>query len=536
MSGTGCACGRRGWTCPTGSSTSPGPTGDRPPAAVLKSPAEPGAAADRAGGPVADALPPGPRGGGGAGGVYTRGVGPTPPRGAAVTSPPPDPARCPGTLGRRAFVRAGLGGLWSLGLTDLFRLRAAAGPAAPSSKSVIVLWLWGGPSHMDTFDLKPDAPAEYRGLFRPIPTAASGVRICELLPRLARVADRFALVRSLSHDSPGHVSSTHTVMTGYPGEPAEAPPFKPKYPDFWAVAARALGGRPGGMPPFVVLPRVMYHGAAYLGTDLGPLAVTADPSRPDFGVPGVGADEGVRPRLAGRASLLDQLDAARRALDGNGVPAGADPHRRQALDLLLGDRARAAFDLSREPDRVRDRYGRHPVGQRLLLARRLVEAGVRLVTVDFPCVPGQKAFSWDDHASVWNIFEQMKIRLPVLDQVASALVEDLYARGLDRDVLFVVMGEMSHTPKLSNFKGQPGREHWGRAMSVLLAGGGLRSGQAVGSTTARGEEPKDRPLTPNDLLATWYRFLGVPLDLHFPDRAGRPVAILPHGRPIAELF
>jgi hypothetical protein len=151
-------------------------------------------------------------------------------------------------------------------------------------------------------------------------------------------------------------------------------------------------------------------------------------------------------------------------------------------------------------------------------------------------VPGQKAFSWDDHASVWNIFEQMKIRLPVLDQVASAFIEDLYARGLDREVLFVVMGEMSHTPKLSNHQGQPGREHWGQAMSLLMSGGGLRTGQVIGATNRKGEEPSLRPLTPNDLLATWYRFLGVPLDLQVTDPAGRPTPILPHGRPIEELF
>ena len=168
--------------------------------------------------------------------------------------------------------------------------------------------------------------------------------------------------------------------------------------------------------------------------------------------------------------------------------------------------------------------------------RRLVEAGVRMVTIDFPCVPGQKAFSWDDHASVWNIFEQMKIRLPVMDQVVSALIEDIYARGLDRDVLLLVLGEMSHTPKLSNFKGQPGREHWSRAMSLLVSGGGMRMGQVIGATTAKGEEPKERPLTPSDILATWYRFLGVPLDLVYRDRVDRPIPILPGGKPIQELL
>lgn len=443
-------------------------------------------------------------------------------------------SRCPGTFSRRAFLRSGLAGLCSLGLADLLRLEAAAPPSR--GKSMIVLWLWGGPSHMETFDLKPDAPAEYRGEFKPIRTCVPGVLISEHLPRLAKVADKFALVRSLHHDSPGHVNSTHTLLTGYPGEAIEKPPFRPKYPDVYAVANKVLGERVPGVPPYVSLPRTRYNGAAYLGPALDPLIVSGDPNSPTFHVPGVSLAAGQRPRFAERLDLLQQFDRLRRDLDASGQMPALDEFQQKAASILTGDAARQAFDLTREPDRVRDRYGRHETGQRLLLARRLIEAGARTVTVDFPCVPGQKAFSWDDHASVWNIFEQMKIRLPVLDQMASALIEDLYERGLSRDVLFVVMGEMSHTPKLSNFKGQPGREHWGRAMSVLLAGGGMKMGQAVGSTNHKGEEPRDRPLTPNDLLATWYKFLGVPLDAHFSDHTGRPTPILPHGAPIEELI
>jgi len=216
-------------------------------------------------------------------------------------------------------------------------------------------------------------------------------------------------------------------------------------------------------------------------------------------------------------------------------PHGGNPDGPKAVAMLTGTAARDAFDLGREDPKTRDRYGRHTVGQQCLVARRLVEAGVRLVTVDFPCVPGQKAFSWDDHASVWNIFEQMKIRLPVLDQIVSALVRDIYDRGLQDDVMLVVMGEMSHTPRLSNHEGQPGREHWGRSMSVLLSGGGMPMGQVVGSTNVKGEEPQTRPLAPNDLLATWYKYLGIPGDLHVNDFAGRPTPIVPHGKPIDEL-
>jgi hypothetical protein len=447
--------------------------------------------------------------------------------------------RCPGTFNRRAFLRSGLAGLCSLGLADLFRLQSLArttDKAATSPKSMILLWLWGGPSHLETFDLKPEAPPDYRGDFRPICTNVPGIQISEHLPRLARLADKFALVRSLHHDSPGHINSEHTLLTGHPGELVETPPYRPKYPDFRAVTHKVLGERKPGVPVHVVLPRTHAYGPAYLGPSVDPLVVTGDPNAADFTVPNLTLDAARRPRFAERMELLERFDGLRRDLDASGVMASLDTYNQKAVDLLTRDATGKAFELRHEDPRLRDRYGRHQVGQRCLLARRLVEAGVRLVTVDFPCVPGQKAFSWDDHASVWNIFEQMKIRLPVLDQVVSALIEDLHERGLLDDVLLVVMGEMSHTPKLSNFNGQPGREHWARAMSVFLAGGGLTMGQAVGSTNHKGEEPRDNPVTPNDLLATFYHCLGVPADTSFTDPTGRPVPILPGGGPIKELI
>ncbi|QDV34788.1 DUF1501 domain-containing protein [Tautonia plasticadhaerens] len=453
----------------------------------------------------------------------------------------PFTARCEGTLPRRAFLRASLTGLSTLGLADLLRLEARAGgeggsAAGPrSGPSIIVVWLWGGPSHMETFDLKPEAPEEYRGEFRPIETNVPGMLISEHLPRLSRIADKYALIRSITHDSPGHVNSTHTVLTGYPGELVEAPPHEPKYPDIFQASHAMLPSRLPGLPQWVALPRMRYTGGAYLGESHGPFAVTGDPSRADFDVPALSLDEGPRRRLSARGRLLDDFDRIRRAVDQTGAVDALDAFQRQALTLLTGTTARDAFDLSREDPRLRDRYGRDEIGQRCLLARRLVESGVRLVTIDFPCVPGQKAFSWDDHASVWNIFEQMKIRLPVLDRSVSALIEDVHARGMDRDTMIVVMGEMSHTPKLSNFKGQPGREHWGKAMSVLLSGGGMPMGQVIGATNPRGEEPSDRPFHPSDLLATWYRFLGIDPTATHRDRTGRPIPLLPRGEPIREL-
>lgn len=443
---------------------------------------------------------------------------------------------CRGTMPRRAFLRTGLTGLSTLGLAELLAARARAGDSSATGPSMIVVWLWGGPSHMETFDPKPEAPAEYRGKFGVIPTSVPGVTITEKLPRLARLADKYCLIRSCAHDSPGHVNATHSVLTGYPGEPVETPPFQPRYPDVFTVANKVLPPRRSALPQYVGLPEMRYHGGGHLGRSHGPFSIAADPNAPEFSIPSLVIDDARRARLAGRSGLLDAFDRVRNDVDASGVMDAMDAHRRRATEMLTGTAVRNAFEVAREDPRLRDRYGRNIIGQRCLLARRLVEAGTRLVTVDFPCVPGQKAFSWDDHASVWNIFDQMEIRLPVLDQAVSALIEDVFSRGLDRETLIVVMGEMGRTPRLSDFKGQPGREHWPNAMSILMAGGGMPMGQVIGATTAKGEEPKDRRLHPGDVLATWYKFLGIDHTLSFPDRSGRPIGILPQGTPIRELI
>ncbi len=445
---------------------------------------------------------------------------------------------CEGTLPRRAFLRASLTGLSSLGLADLLRLQSSAGSRSgpQAGPSIIVVWLWGGPSHMETFDLKPEAPEEYRGDFRPIPTNVPGIDICEKLPRLARIADKYALIRSIAHDSPGHANSSHTVLTGYTGDLVETPPYQPKYPMIFNAAHRLLPSRSPGMPQWVALPRMRYEGGGHLGPSYGPFVVAPDPNSDTFQVPNLSIDAARVERLQARGKLLKAFDKVHADLDTSGTMDAIDSYDQQALTLLTGNSAREAFDLSREDPRLRDRYGRHEVGQRCLLARRLVESGVRLVTIDFPHVPGQKAFSWDDHASVWNIFDEMNARLPILDQSVSALIEDVHAREMHRDTLIVVMGEMGRTPKLSNSNGQPGREHWGSAMSVLLSGGGMPMGQVIGATSRRGEEPIERRFHPSDLLATWYRYLGIDPQLHLPDHSGRPIPLLPHGKPIRELI
>ncbi|MBX9789151.1 MAG: DUF1501 domain-containing protein [Pirellulales bacterium] len=448
-------------------------------------------------------------------------------------------SRCRGTLDRRAFVRSGLVGLSSLGLSDLLACEthaAAAGLPIAGDKALLVVWLWGGPSHMETFDLKPLAPAEYRGEFRPIATNVPGIEISEHLPRLAARADKFSLIRSCHHDSPGHVNSTHTMLTSYPGELVEAPPFRPQYPDVWAVTNQVLGERAEGMPPHIVLPTMRYNGSAYLGQHLEPLVVAGDPNEPSFAMPNLTAAPDLRTRIDSRLGLLKAFDRLRRDIDHANQFATLDRCQQKAAALLTSDCVARAFDINQEDAATRDRYGRNVIGQRCLLARRLIEAGARIVSVDFPNVPGQKAFSWDDHASVWNIFKEMRHRLPVLDQVVAALIDDLASRNLSDEVLLVVMGEMSHTPRLSDFNGQPGREHWGNTMSLLLSGGGLRMGQVVGATNRKGDEVIERPVTPGDVLATWYHALGIPLDRQFTDYAGRPTPILREGQPIEELF
>ncbi len=450
---------------------------------------------------------------------------------------PIDP--CRGPISRRALLRLGalaLGGLhWP-------RLAAAESDARPRSTSVILFWMWGGPSQFETFDPKPDAPAEYRGPFRPIRTAVPGMDVCELFPRLAGQARRLSLVRSLHHTMASHNDGSIEVLTGK--TPAVADPTstaRSEHPDFGMIASRLRGLRPDGLPQYVGIPTQPFMTRpTYLGLQHQAF-VAGDPSAAGYAPPNLALRGGVSvEQFRHRRQLLTAFDQLRRDADYDGRFEGSDRLRTAAYQLLANPQIARAFDLGLEDPRLRDRYGRHLWGQSCLLARRLAEAGAAVITID--ALAPEKGrpiyFSWDDHANAqpgWDLAEGMRWRAPFMDQALSALIEDVHQRGLDRDILILALGEFGRTPRLSTNSGNLGRDHWPQAMGALASGGGLRAGQVVGSTNSRGEFPRERPLTPQDLLATVYHHLGIDWRHEFRDYSGRPIPILSHGEPIREL-
>lgn len=471
-------------------------------------------------------------------------------------SPFSGPFRPRAVASRRGFIQAGALGAVGLGLSDLFRLRALGEELGrvPRDAAVIFVWLPGGPAHLDTYDMKPEAPSEFRGDFRPIRTRVPGIEICELFPRQARLAHRFNLVRSICHDFADHGGAHKRFMTGrIPATPTE---FVNDAPAVTSVVTRMLEPRRrNGLPSCVVgVDEGRSHidvfslGAAYLGTANAPFIVAGDPSRDGFQVQNLDLTREAATRLEDRVHLLEGMDRLRRDVDSSGMVEAMDRFSQRALGMLTSPEVRDAFDLSREAREVRDRYGRSAYGQRGLLARRLVEAGCPFVTMvwenPFPSspIPGGCTYNWDSHAVNCHIFDDSRWRFPVYDQAVSALIEDLYDRGLDQRVLLVVTGEFGRTPRLERNLGthtkvtQPGRDHWPQAMSLLVAGGGMRTGQVVGATNSRGEHPVERLLSPNDLWATVYRHLGIDFEDSIPDLSGRPMPILPFGQPIPELL
>lgn len=454
---------------------------------------------------------------------------------------------CSGPVSRRWFLRAGTLGLTGLSMADVFRLQAAQDRrgGAPDT-AVIYVWLAGGPPHMDTYDMKPDAPEEYRGQFRPIGTNVSGIQVCELLPLHAKCADKYNLVRSITHTFNDHGGGSKHLMTGIP--PASPTEFVNNTPSVPSIVAKMREHIDQGLPNVITSSdgnrdKVDTYalGAAYLGPKYAPFAVDGDPSNPKFQIQNIALNSAIAERLDDRMALLRGMDRLRRDLDASGSMGAMDQFNQKAISLLTSPQAREAFDLSREPAKLRERYGMHSWGQRALMARRLVEAGCSFVTValENPNV-ANTYYNWDTHAANTDNFIDMRQRLPIYDRALTALIEDLHDRGLTKKVLLVVTGEFGRSPKVSRFNGPKGtrygREHWPGAMSVLLAGGGMQHGQVVGSTDSLGAYPNDRPLTPADLWATVYRHLGIDQNATIPDHTGRPQFLLPSGEPIRELI
>jgi hypothetical protein len=436
---------------------------------------------------------------------------------------------------RRSFLQAGVLGVGGLGLSDLFRLRAAE-PITPrvADASVILFWMSGGPGHMETWDPKPDAVAQFRGPFGATRTSVPGVLFGELNPEQAKVMDKLAILRGVNHGSGDHTKGNHWMLTGFEGPAFNVPDFNvQRRPSMGSAVAKLVGPNRPGLPAYAAVPHLrggtdnFFHYAAYLGRGANPFITESDPNAPDFRVRNLALAKDVTfERLEDRRSLLDSLDAHRRA--GDSSAANLDPHVQRAFSLLTSKEAATAFDISLEPDKVRDRYGRHTFGQSALLARRLVEAGVTFVTVN--CVP------WDHHGTAgrYRTDEGSKLLIPPFDRALAALVRDLIDRGLYDRTLVVAMGEFGRTPKMNT---EGGRDHWGNVFSVLMGCGSMKMGQVIGRSSAKGEHVADRPVTPQDVTATVFHHFGIDArKVHFPDGLARPTALVETGEPVRELF
>lgn len=467
---------------------------------------------------------------------------------------------CPGPIstsggshGRRSFMKLGIAGFASLSLPGMLRLRAAAPSVGGQGRktSVIMVWQPGGCSHIDTYDPKPDSGSEYSGPFKTIPTKVPGLHFTELLPRQAAIADKLTVLRGMHQTAGGHPAGSMQLLTGDP-DTRDKP--EPRYPDWMSVAnylRSQEGPRDNPLPRYVgINPPLEYNGPAYLTDAYAPFSLTGDPSAPNFVVPNIGlSDPSQVERLRRRVSLREQLDNLSRAIDQSGEMGALDAFESQAMTLLTNPKTKDAFDLTREDDATRDRYGRNSWGQQLLLARRLVEAGVEVLTTSLRGPLCGRVGNWDDHAVNHHVFDALRFRADAYDQAVAALIEDIYQRGLDKDVLVVVTGEFGRTPKIDEQPStgmgnasaaagtkQPGRDHWPRAFSNVWAGGGIETGKFLGATDRRGEDVIEGHCNPDDFLATIYQHLGIDSSSVFiEDFNGRPTPIVNHGKPVQAL-
>ena len=436
----------------------------------------------------------------------------------------------------------GVAGMAAAGLSQVLQAKDASAAAGITGKdtAVILLWLDGGPGHMDMYDMKPEAPAEYRGIWSPIKTNVPGIEISELFPLQAKIADKFSIVRSLHHDTGDHFTGGHWMLTGR-GAGVGGASTPGKYPFFGSIATKLTGPRQPGLPANIAVPYAMsiglrpgYFGGNYLGVQYNPFETEGDPNSDNFKVNNVNLLNSLTvERLENRRNLLASMDRLRRDVDRRGTLDAMNKFERQAYEMVVGEKAREAFDLSKEDPKIREMYGRTTWGQSTLLARRLVEAGTTFVTCHFG--------GWDHH---WDLKAGMERYLPQIDQLVSGLFTDLSQRGLSDKVCVVLCGEFSRTPRMNDggnggapmSMGTPGRDHWGNSMFCLLGGGGIQGGRIIGSTNRLGEAPQDHPLRPGDIHHTLYRVLGVNPSEHFLDHSGRPVPAIDHGGVIEELF
>jgi len=440
------------------------------------------------------------------------------------------PGRCCDGLSRRSFLRLGAAGLTSLGLPQI--LQARDGRASKDTR-VILIWLEGGPSHIDLWDMKPAAPAEYRGYWRPVPTNVAGLQITEMFPKQAKLADKFSIVRTLHHGDGDHIGSAHILLTGRVGPTVSNQ--APTAPSQGSIVAKTVGSRRPNLPPYVVIPQAVsgvmrpgYFGASYVGQSFDPFETGGDPNSAAFKINNLSLTAGMSvERLDDRRSLRRSLDTLSRDADAKGTFDALDDFEKQAFELVTSKSVAQAFNLAGEDEATRDRYGRNTWGQSTLLARRMVEAGVSFVTVNMG--------GWDQHG---DLKAKMELYLPRVDAAVSSLFQDLHSRGLLEKTLVVVCGEMSRMPRMNDgFGGQPpGRDHWSSAISLVLGGGGIRGGRILGATDPRGETIVERPVTPEQLHATIYHVLGIDPNTSFPDRAGRPIAAVDRDEPLRELF
>jgi hypothetical protein len=441
-------------------------------------------------------------------------------------------------VNRRSFLQLGVAGMASVGMSQLLQAKAAS--SISKNSSVILIWLDGGPGHMDMYDMKPDAPAEYRGIWRPIRTRVSGFEITELFPKQAKHTDKFSMVRSLHHDTGDHFAGGHRMLTtkdlGVSGANTAQ-----KFPGIGSIVNRHVGPRVAGMPAYVAVPHAAsiglvpgYFGAHMLGSQHDPFVPGGDPNAAAFQVRNLNLAAGLTlEKLEDRRTLLRHFDEKRSHLNELPTSRAMDEFSRDAYEFVTGPAARAAFDISKEDVKLRDRYGRTNWGQSTLLARRLVEAGSTFVTVHLG--------GWDHH---WDLKKGYENVLPQVDSLVSALFEDLDDRGLLDTTLVVLCGEFSRTPKMNDggnggapmSQGTPGRDHWGNAMFCLMGGGGVKGGRVIGSTDRLGQQPHTRPLTPSNIHSTIYHVLGLDPKLQLLDPSGRPVNVLDDPEPIAELL